>query len=458
MRNFPLFLLACFITPVLCSTDLFAKIYNQPNVADMSVLKSYGFDQCLTDLESVLYILYVDVVDGATPENSKNETFVTTDFIQQSMSVCSPNFPQDELFKAATKNSKYNGICHPFDPLVKPELRDTCFNELRLILSDLKIKIPDIEIDDAVKGLQMESQKYWKKKDKKSMKEKNKIAKKLKKKAEKELEKSAKKLKKERADAEKAKKDLKKVQQDFKKKSKAGETDKTRTPEKGFQTFTTSMNNYHEHTHNANDDCPTAEKGFKLHWGHILHTVNYMAYEEINCDDITSTIDDYNVPEITLTDDCEDFTKSIMADDWDKPIPTTTDGGCNYTTMPIHHITQKDDPHIFQFKPQDTMGTITKDKHSTGSKLTGVPLNSGMVISSSTHFLMSKTTSSSFQSSSIPDNGTSMGDNPLRLNSTRQFIQFVDGTEISGVSRSIDKVPFPITVVMGIALLIPVFI
>lgn len=314
-------LLVYFLIPVSSSIGLFDDVFHGSNVIDMSVLKTYGFDRCLTDLEFLLFVFYTDTVDGATPESSRDQTYFITDFIEQSMSICAPRFPQDAIMEAGFKSPKFKDKCHLFDPLAEPMSRDTCFNELREIISHHNIKIPDIEFKDNVKILEAQHETT---KEKKMRKKEEKLEKKLKKQTEKKLKENAKKLKKvrdsllkqEKADRKKAEKDLKRAQKEFNKKLNSEKKSKAKAK---VEPIKTSITTNHDHKHNENDNCTTGEKGYKLHWGHMPHPANYipdsdgLATSLDDCDDPAPTVDDCDDP-IPTTIDCDDISTTPDCD------------------------------------------------------------------------------------------------------------------------------------------------
>lgn len=149
MRTLILLLVSCWLSVCVAkSHDRFDDLIAQAsdNVI-MSVFREYSFDECLSDLELVYYIFYSETSHPSI-EQIRIETMEIDQFINQVFTVCSPDFNKVALIVEESANKKYVQQCHLFDPDSTAGERDTCFNELRLILGDLKIEIHDKVIDE----------------------------------------------------------------------------------------------------------------------------------------------------------------------------------------------------------------------------------------------------------------------------------------------------------------------
>lgn len=303
MRTLIFLLVSCWLSVCVAkSHDRFDDLIAQAsdNVI-MSVFREYSFDECLSDLELVYYIFYSETSHPSI-EQIRNETMEIDQFINQVFTICSPDFNKVALIVEESANKKYVQQCHLFDPDSTPGERDTCFNELRLILGDLKIEIHDEVINELKNGedsleiklekrdvnqqsdseilkeahgirynkpeprpdsgvssvtrtemQNLEMQKLKDKKQRKSEKQKSKEAKK-------QRERKRKLVRKERKQQQKLKKErdaqIKKDRQKLKK------------AKKNHITATIDTDGNLPPIHSSYDSLTTALSGYTLHWGH----------------------------------------------------------------------------------------------------------------------------------------------------------------------------------------------
>lgn len=249
-----LLLVMAGIAPAV-SPSFFDPILGAHPSVDMSMLRANGLQRCLGDLETVLYLLYMDSVEGATPSDARDQTFHVVDFTQQALALCGPEHNVEKVLMNMPK-----GTCRMFDPMKSVGNKDTCFTRLLDAVEGGKAS--------AASDIRMkEKQKDVKKLKRKEEKQRKEAQKKEEKRVRKEHEAA---IKKQRAADKKAQNDMRKALKEYKKKSKAEAKSRARET----KTATIAHSDPHDHIHHDRDDCTTAETGFKLHWGHLPHVTN----------------------------------------------------------------------------------------------------------------------------------------------------------------------------------------